>query len=94
MQNKTKTKKELLDELDALRQKLAMFEIKETQRQTAEEALSKSETSYRTIIETIEEGYYELDRAGNLTFFNDRVCEILGYSRDELDGNELSPVCR
>ncbi len=52
---------------------------------------AKSETSYRTIIETIEEGYYEMDRAGNFTFFNDRVCEILGYSRDELGGDELSP---
>ena len=86
MPDKTKTKKVLLDELATLRQKLANFEIKETQRRTTEDALNKSETRYRTIIETIEEGYYELDRAGNFTFFNDRVCEILGYGRDELVG--------
>ena len=86
MQDKTKTKKELLDQLDASRQKLANCEIKETQARTTEEALAKSETSYRAIIETIEEGYYEMDRAGNFTFFNDLVCEILGYSRDDLVG--------
>lgn len=86
MQDKTKTKQELLYELDALRQKLANFEIKETQARTTEEALAKSETSYRTIIETIEEGYYEMDKAGNFTFFNDRMCEILACSRDELVG--------
>jgi two-component system, cell cycle sensor histidine kinase and response regulator CckA len=86
MQDKTKTKKTLMDELNALRQKLLNFEIRETQCRNTEDALDKSETRYRTIVESIEEGYYELDRAGNFTFFNDRVCEILGYGRDELVG--------
>jgi len=48
--------------------------------------LQKSEEKYRTILESIEEGYYELDLAGNFTFFNDSVCKMLGYSRDELLG--------
>ncbi|MBL7204616.1 MAG: PAS domain S-box protein, partial [Desulfobacteraceae bacterium] len=32
------------------------------------------------------DGYYEVDLAGNFTFFNDSMCEISGYSRDELMG--------
>jgi PAS domain S-box-containing protein len=52
----------------------------------AEEALRQSEEKYRTILENIEDGYYEVDLAGNLTFFNDSVCRFLGYSRDELMG--------
>ncbi len=52
----------------------------------AEEALSESEEKYRTILHSIEEGYYEVDLAGNLTFFNDSLCRHLGYSRDELMG--------
>ncbi|MCG6533900.1 MAG: PAS domain S-box protein, partial [Syntrophales bacterium LBB04] len=57
-----------------------------TERKRAEEALRESEEKYRSILESIAEGYYEVDLAGNLTFFNDSVCELLGYSRDELMG--------
>ena len=48
------------------------------------EALHASEEKYRNILEQIEEGYYEVDLAGNLTFFNTRVSQILGYSVEEL----------
>jgi len=48
--------------------------------------LRQSEEKYRTILESIEDGYFEVDLAGNFTFFNDSICEILGYSRDELIG--------
>jgi len=46
--------------------------------------IQESEEKYRTILERIEEGYFEVDLAGRLTFFNDAVCEILGYPRAEL----------
>ena len=52
----------------------------------AEEALGESEEKYRTILESIEDGYYEIDLGGNFTFFNDSMCKISGYSRDELMG--------
>ncbi|MDA3787661.1 MAG: PAS domain S-box protein [Desulfobacula sp.] len=48
--------------------------------------LKESEEKYRTILESIEDGYYEVDIAGNFTFFNDSMCKILGYSKDELTG--------
>jgi len=57
-----------------------------TERKQAEEALRASEEKHRTILETIEEGYYETDNQGNFTFFNDSLCEILGYPRNELLG--------
>lgn len=56
------------------------------ERKHAEEALKASEERYRTIIESIEEGYFELDLSGNLMFFNDSLCNIVGYSREELMG--------
>ena len=55
-------------------------------RKRAEEAFQESDKKYQTILENIEEGYYEIDLAGNLTFFNESLCKILGYSRDELLG--------
>ena len=57
-----------------------------TERKQAEEDLRKSEERYRTILEDIDEGYYENDLAGNFTFVNDAECRDLGYSREELIG--------
>jgi len=55
-------------------------------RKQAEETLRESEEKYRTILESIEEGYFEVDLVGTLTFFNDSLCKITGYTRDELLG--------
>jgi PAS domain S-box-containing protein len=52
----------------------------------ADEALLESELKYRTIVESIEEGYFEIDFDRNLTFFNDPLCNMLGYARDEMTG--------
>lgn len=60
----------------------AQFTI--NQRKAAEEALKESEEKYRTIIETMEDGYYEVDTSGKLVFFNDAMSSILGYTRQEL----------
>ncbi|MGD0020701.1 MAG: PAS domain S-box protein [Smithellaceae bacterium] len=57
-----------------------------TERKQAEETLRESEEKYRNILESIEDGYYEVDLAGNLTFFNDSLCRINGYPREELMG--------
>lgn len=46
--------------------------------------LRKSEKRYSNILYSIEEGYYEVDLAGNLTFFNEAWSNILGYSKNEL----------
>ena len=56
------------------------------ERKLAEEALWESEEKYRTILESMEEGYYEVDLVGNFIFFNDAMCKIRGYSREELMG--------
>jgi PAS domain S-box-containing protein len=57
-----------------------------TDRKAAEEALKSSEQKYRTIIEGIEEGYFELDLRGNLTFFNTALCRITGLPAAEIAG--------
>jgi PAS domain S-box-containing protein len=62
------------------------FSIDINKRKQVEEALRESEIKYRTMIEKIEDGYYEVDLAGNYTFFNESLCRIHGYSRDELMG--------
>ncbi len=57
-----------------------------TELKEAGERLRQSEEKYRTILHSIEDGYYEVDIAGNLTFFNESLCEIIGYPRKALMG--------
>jgi PAS domain S-box-containing protein len=91
------TLKEAHDQLDN-RVKQRTAELAETnkalrqenaERQAAEEALRRSEEKYRNILESIEEGYYEVDLAGNFSFFNDSICRIFGYPKSELIGRHL-----
>ena len=54
------------------------------ERKKAEEALKASEEKYRTILESIEEGYYEVDIEGYFVFGNDALTRILGVSKIDL----------
>ncbi|MCI0393655.1 MAG: GAF domain-containing protein [Chloroflexi bacterium] len=45
-----------------------------------------SEERYRAVLENIQDGYYEVDLGGHYTFFNEALCDIFGYSREELLG--------
>jgi diguanylate cyclase (GGDEF)-like protein/PAS domain S-box-containing protein len=64
--------------------KTVIMDINERNRM--EKALRQSEEKYRTILETIQEGYFEIDLTGKYTFFNDSMCRIHGYSKEELMG--------
>jgi len=55
-----------------------------TERKKAEENLRQSEEKYRNIIESIEDGYAELDLKGNFLFVNNALCKIDGYPKNEL----------
>lgn len=57
-----------------------------TDRKKAEDALREREEKYRTILESIEDGYFEQDLAGNFIFINDSMSRIYGYSKEELIG--------
>jgi PAS domain S-box-containing protein len=70
---------ELRDTLESLKQEVL-------DRIQVEEALRESEEKYRTILNSIQEGYYEVDLSGNMLFCNDSLRGIIGYSRDELIG--------
>jgi len=54
-----------------------------TRQKLTEEALRDSEERYRTIVEDIADGYYEVDLAGRFTYVNHRICKMLGVSREE-----------
>jgi PAS domain S-box-containing protein len=61
-----------------------------TLRKRSEEALRKSEEKYRKILETIEDGFFEVDLAGNFVFYNEAMGRMLGYEGNELIGVHYS----
>ena len=58
----------------------------ESERRKVEQALKESEENGWTILENIQEGYYEVDLAGNYTFFNSFMSKIFGYTKEEMMG--------
>jgi len=69
-----------------LEQKMLQLEQEVQTRQKAEEILRQSEEKYKTILNSIEDGYYEVDLKGNFIFFNRSMCRIIGYSEPEMAG--------
>lgn len=60
-----------------------------TKQREMESALKKSETRYRTLVETAREGIAIVDAKERLTFVNPAFAELLGYARNELKGMSL-----
>ncbi len=73
-----------------------MAEKKGTQNKTgdlhrqADEALRQVEGKYRSLVETAGAGIAIIDLEGKLTFVNDRLCLLSGYSREELIGKPFA----
>ena len=75
---KDKRKNQPVDVAAELRQGAAGLNKAETRCKQAQKALRESQEKDRSVLESIQEGYYESDLAGNLTFFNGFMCQILG----------------
>jgi PAS domain S-box-containing protein len=61
-----------------------------TKRKQAEESLRRSEERFRQLVETMNDGLGVVDRDGTITYVNDTLCEMVGYSRDELLGQTVT----
>lgn len=60
-----------------------------TQRERAARALVRSESKYRNILESIQEGYYEVDPQGRLLMMNKSMGRLIGRDPDELLGRDI-----
>ena len=59
------------------------------ERKRAEEALRASEERYRRIVETAQEGIWQIDSDFNTVFVNRKMADLLGYTPDEMLGRSL-----
>jgi PAS domain S-box-containing protein len=59
-----------------------------TEHKDMEERLCRLEEQYRDILDTIPDGYFEIDLSGKYTFANDVICAHLQRTREELIGKD------
>ena len=84
LKDDAKTKKQLINELRELRQRVAELATSEAKRKQAEEALRESEERYRTLFEDSRDAVYITTREGKLINANQSALDLFGYSREEL----------
>jgi two-component system CheB/CheR fusion protein len=63
-----------------------------SERKKAEQLLRSSEARLNLFINEVYAGVSEADLAGRLTFVNSRFCDMLGYSREELQRMRLVDI--
>ncbi len=89
MKDESKTKKQLIDELNALNQQLARIKRSEKKHKQVIEALKGSEERYRPATEHSNEGIIVV-KGDERIFFNQKYLELTGYGRpEELAGKPL-----
>ena len=65
------------------------FAIDVTEQVVSRKKIEESEKRYRQIIETAEEGIWLVDENNKTTFVNNKMCEILEYTQEEMMGKEI-----
>ncbi len=86
MKDSQKTKKQLIEELQETRRRLAAPAGSGVERKRTEEALRESEEKYRTLVDNSIIGIMNVDITGKITYVNKTILEATGYSREELVG--------
>ena len=61
-----------------------------TERKRMEEAVQESEKLYRGLVDTMNEGFGIQDQDGIITYVNEKLCALWGYSRGELLGRPVT----
>ncbi|MCK9197645.1 MAG: PAS domain S-box protein [Syntrophales bacterium] len=84
MKNQSKTKQALIQELSSLRQMIEELEQSESKWKEEREELIKRETRFRSYFNSHLHGIAITSPENKWVQVNDRICSIMGYSRDEI----------
>ncbi len=82
MDDKRKTKAQLIGELEELRRRVAQME-------NAGEPQTNHQPPISKIIETAQEAIWMVDAQANTTYVNQHLAEMLGYTTEELVGRSV-----
>ncbi len=89
MNDQSKTKPALIQELLSLRQRIAELEQSESERKKAEKELRENEERFKDLYDMAPVGCHEYDAEGRITRANQTVLDMLGYSREEIIGQYI-----
>jgi diguanylate cyclase (GGDEF)-like protein/PAS domain S-box-containing protein len=73
-----------------LMSRTTLFDITEVKR--LQKAIAESEKRFRTILEEMNDSYFELDLVGNFTFVNNAFCRVLRVTREEVVGANFRSI--
>jgi len=89
VKDKDKTKKQLINELMELHQRIAELEKSEARYMRAEEELRESEKRYKELWFNAPVAYHTLDTKGIITNINQTEAKMLGYTTEEMVGKSI-----
>ncbi len=71
-------------------QRIAVYSRDISNSKRAAKALEESKEEYKRLIQTMNEGLWVQNEDGVVSFVNDRLCEMLGYSAKEMIGHRVA----
>lgn len=92
MEDRDKTKEQLISELEFLRAKVNDLEACQLREKTSEETLLLSEEKFRLISDTANDAIIIIDHNGIIYFWNQTAEEIFGYTSSEAIGRDLKII--
>ncbi|MGF1483523.1 MAG: PAS domain S-box protein [Opitutales bacterium] len=94
MGNESRTREDLLQELERLRRQVARLEDRESRRAEAEKALRSSQESFQRVLEKTPVGICITDSNGYFEYTNPAYRAFYGYEAEELLGNHFTMMVR
>ncbi|MFC2061996.1 PAS domain S-box protein [Elusimicrobiota bacterium] len=85
MKYRQKTKRELIKELEALKEELSRYKNQQNKRNKSQEIFSQDGKKFREMAELLPEIIYEIDGHGTVSFINKQAFKITGYTHMELE---------
>lgn len=89
MDDRDKTRQELISELNGLRPELSRLREQEAGRQKDRQDLAQTQDRLQTLIYDSNDAIFSLDAGRNLTDCNPAFLKMFGYSRDEVIGRSI-----
>ena len=88
MKDEDKTKKQIINKMAELRQRLGGFEILESGLKWAEDQLRESKVFTENLVAYMKDGFFVLDNQGVHLDVNTALCQMTGFTREELIGTQ------